>query len=228
MARGLLEKLWNLTCKLFLLSIFMLILVGCNHVDNSIFSSVSDSGMSIEMDQYDEIKEIDSGKNYAVYEVYDDNAEIPISYIVEILDDLGRTWFIDEIDFPEPNVTLVSEDVIEIEKPTGTGFSEVQYFDIKNRVTSKKFNKAEPSLFVDGKLIQRGSGNGTRVTVISVFNKTEDIKDIIIDSESYTIETMKLVDEQTIEVVYLRYDEEDNLEKKVAFITTEQYTLRTY
>lgn len=216
------EKPWNLICKLFLLNISILMLVGCSHLDSTIPSDVSDSRMSIGIDQYEETKKIDSGKNYTVYEVYDDNAESAISYIVEILDDSGRNWFNAKIDFPEPNVTLVSEEVIEIEKPTGTGFSEVQYFDVKNRAISPKYNVAEPSLFIDGKLIQCGSGNGTRVTVTTVFDETEGINNLLIDSESYTIETIRLIDEQTIEVVYLRFDEGDKLEKKVVLITADQ------
>lgn len=237
-------KIKHSVVNLFLLIICLLVLIGCDNsgsgtgmfaspvATNSITptetvkikeSKKPQPNSATLIDRNRELYTLDSGENYVIYRFYnDDDEEDFFYYRIELYNDEGKMIFEDEFNFPEPDIAYVSKDVIEIDIHTGTGFSMVRYCDVKRGLVSKVFDVMHPILFVDGKLIQRGNGPGLTLTVENVFDKTMYNKEFPVDSESYHLEKLQLIDEQTIEIEYLRYDEDGCLDKKTAIIPLSQ------
>lgn len=228
--------------NLFLLIICLSALTGCGNSGSGtgIFASPADSITPTEtvkikeskkpqpnsaalIDRNRELYTLYSGDNYIVYRFYnDDDEEDFFYYRIEVYSDDGKMIFHDEFDWPEPIIAYVSKDVIQIDMPNGTGFSEMRYCDVNRGLVSEAFYIMEPILFVDGILIQRGNGPGLTLSAENVFDETAYCKEYLVDPESYHLEKLQLIDEQTIEIEYLRYDEYGNLDKKTATIPLSQ------
>ncbi len=172
-------------------------------------------GSAALIDRNRELYTLFSGENYIVYRFYNNDDEKDFFYYrIEVYKDDGKMIFEDEFDWPEPIIAYVSKDVIQIDIHTGTGASNVRYCDVKRGLVSEVFDIQEPILFVDGILIQ-GKRPALTLSAENVFDKTAYCKEYLVDPAKSILINLRLIDEQTIKIEYVRcIDEDGSLDKE--------------
>lgn len=155
----------------------------------------------------DNVEGIDINKYYKITKNTKSNE---VSYTYVIYDSTGKVVLKDSTT-KEPRIRYVSSGVLEILTNHGSSASLCSYYDIQNNILSQSF--WNPS-FVDGTIIiymdfNENRDPNTLLIIQNIFNKNILYEEIVRDFSptavvSMAVESVKFVDQNTIELTYLR------------------------